>query len=82
MNIDEAATLMTNALKGFHGRFKRMYGQLCVRVDARTFLSTGGNKILAEITEDSYELCDISSGALGEIFKKERHKRHPFRMYN
>ena len=70
MNRDQAATMMTNALKGFHGKFKRMYGQFCVRVDEYTFLSTGGNKVLAEITEDSYELCDISSGELGEIFTK------------
>ena len=70
MDRDQAATLMTKALKGFHGRFKRMYGQLCVRVDANTFLSTGGNKVLAEITEDSYELCDIHSGDLGEIFRR------------
>ena len=67
---DQAATLMTKALKGFHGKFKIMYGQLCVRVDDDTFLSTGGNKILAEISEDSYELCDIRSGDLGEIFTK------------
>ena len=70
MDRDQAATMMTKALKGFHGRFKRMYGQLCVRVDANTFLSTGGNNILAEITEDSYEVCDINSGDLGEIFAK------------
>ena len=67
---DQAAIIMTNALKGFHGKFKRMYGQLCVRVDDKTFLSTGGNKILSEITEDSYELCDIKSGDLGEIFTR------------
>ena len=70
MNIDQAATIMSNALKGFHGRFKVMYGQLCVRVDDKTFLSTGGNKILAEIGEDSYEICDINSGELGEIFRR------------
>jgi ribulose-5-phosphate 4-epimerase/fuculose-1-phosphate aldolase len=70
MDRDQAATLMTNALKGFHGKFKIMYGQLCVRVDDYFFLSTGGNKVLAEITEDSYEICDISSGELGEIFQK------------
>ena len=69
MDRDQVATIMANALRGFHGRFKRMYGQLCMRVDEYTFLSTGGNKILAEITEDSFELCDISSGELGEIFK-------------
>ena len=70
MTRDQAATMMTKALNGFHGKFKAMYGQLCVRVDKNTFLSTGGNKILAEITEDSYELCDINSGDLGEIFTR------------
>ena len=70
MDRDQAATIMANALRGFHGRFKRMYGQLCMRVDEYTFLSTGGTKILSEISEDSFELCDISSGELGEIFSK------------
>ena len=72
MDRDQAAVMMTNALKGFHGKFKLMYGQLCVRVDDYTFLSTGGNKILAEIDEDSYEVCDINSGELGEIFRSRR----------
>ena len=70
MTRDQAATMMTKALNGFHGKFKIMYGQLCVRVDENTFLSTGGNQVLAEISEDSYELCDINSGDLGEIFTK------------
>ena len=70
MDRDQAATILSNALKGFHGKFKRMYGQLCVRVDDKTFLSTGGNKILSEIAEESYELCDINSGDLGEIFTR------------
>ena len=61
---------MTKALKGFHGKFKTMYGQLCVRADDNIFLSTGGNKVLAEISEDSFEICDINSGDLGEIFTK------------
>ena len=68
MDRDQAATMMTVALKSFHGRFKRMFGQLCVRVDDYTFLSTGGNKFLSEITEDSYEICDISAGDRGQIF--------------
>ena len=72
MDRNQAATIMTNALKGFHGRFKRMYGQLCVRVDEYTFLSTGGNKILSDIAEESYELCVIDSGDLGEIFRNRK----------
>lgn len=70
MDREQAVLAMTNALKGFHGKFKRMYGQLCVRADANIFLSTGGNKVLAEISEDSFELCDITSGELGEIFRR------------
>jgi len=70
MDREQAVTMMSNALKGFHGRFKVMYGQLCVRVDDNTFLSTGGNQVLGDISEDSYELCDIHAGELGEIFRK------------
>lgn len=70
MGIEQTSTAMANALRGFHGKFKRMYGQLCARADEYIFLSTGGNKILAEITEDSFEVCDISSGDLGEIFSR------------
>ena len=67
MDITAAETLLNNAIKGFHGRFKKMYGQICLRVDDDTYLSTGGNKVLAEITEDSFELCSLKSGGVGEI---------------
>lgn len=70
MGIEQTSTTMANALRGFHGKFKMMYGQLCARADDYLFLSTGGNKILADIKEDSFEICDISSGDLGEIFSK------------
>lgn len=69
MDREKATLQLSNALKGFHGKFKKMYGQVCVRVDSKTYLSTGGNKILAEITEDSFELCDIRSGDIGELFR-------------
>lgn len=70
MNREKAAEQLSRALDCFHGRFKVMYGQACVRADKNTYISTGGNKILAEITEDSYELCNIKAGDLGEIFKR------------
>ena len=70
MDREKATEQLTAALGAFHGRFKVMYGQVCVRVDKGTYLSTGGNKILADITEDSYELCNINAGDLGEIFRK------------
>ena len=69
MDREKAAEQLTAALGTFHGRFKIMYGQACVRADKAAYLSTGGNKILADIAEDSYELCDINAGELGEIFR-------------
>ena len=71
MDIDKAAELMTNAIKGFHGRFKIMYGQICIRIDRKTYLSTGGNKILAEIRPDEYGVCDMRDGWPGEIFRSK-----------
>ena len=68
MDITTAENQLNNAIKGFHGRFKKLYGQICLRVDSNTYLSTGGNKIISEITPDSFELCDIRTGDLGEIF--------------
>lgn len=68
MDKERAVTELNNALKGFHGRFKRMYGQVCLRVDESTYLSTGGNKILCDTGEDSFELCNMSVGDLAEIF--------------
>ena len=70
MDKEKAAELLTNAVKGFHGRFKIMYGQICIRVDKDSYLSSGGNTILAEITPDLYELCDINTGGMGELFRR------------
>ena len=72
MDYEQGNTLLENAVKGFHGRFKKMYGQMAVRIDDKTYLSTGGNKILAEIDSEEFELCDINSGDLGEIFRSRK----------
>lgn len=72
MNLEEAEVLLTNAIKGFHGRFKKMYGQICLRVNNDIYLSTGGNKVLAEIGPESFEICNIKSGDLGEIFRARK----------
>ena len=72
MTYEEGSRLLTNALKGFHGKFKKMYGQIAFRLDEDTYLTTGGNKALSDITEDYYEVCDIKTGDLGEIFRKRK----------
>lgn len=69
MDLKKPELLLCNAIKGFHGRFKKMYGQICIRVDDRVYLSTGGNKVLSEIGIESFELCDISTGDIGRIFR-------------
>ena len=70
IDMEKAAEMLTNAVKGFHGRFKIMYGQICVRVDKKVYLSTGGNKILARIRPDEYEVCDMNADGMGELFRK------------
>ena len=56
IDMEKAAEMLTNAVKGFHGRFKIMYGQICVRVDKKVYLSTGGNKILERRPKDYMEI--------------------------
>lgn len=68
MDKERAVTELNNALKGFHGRFKKIYGQICFRVDEDSYLSTGGNKLLCETDEGSFELCAMHAGDLAEIF--------------
>ncbi len=69
MDIEKAAERLTKAVKGFHGRFKIMYGQICIRIDKKTYLSTGGSKILAGILPEEYVVCDMREGWPGEIFR-------------
>lgn len=69
MTYEQGAELMCSALKGIHGRFKKMYGQIALRLDERSYLLTGGNKLMSEIGEESFVVCDISTGDLGEIFR-------------
>ena len=71
MDIEKAAERLTKAVKGFHGRFKIMYGQICIRIDKKTYLSTGGSKILAGILPEEYVVCDMREGWPGEIFRNK-----------
>lgn len=69
MTYEQGAELMLNALKGIHGRFKKIYGQMALRLDDSSYLLTGGNKLLSEIEEENIVVCDINTGDLGEIFR-------------
>ncbi len=68
MDIEKASKQLEKALNSFHGKFKAMYGQISVRIDDATYLSTGGSKILADTGREDFELCDASTGEFGPIF--------------
>jgi len=72
MEYEKGSQLLENALKGFHGKFKKMYGQIALRLTEDTYLTTGGNKALSDITPDYFEVCDISTGDLGAIFTAQK----------
>ena len=69
MDYEKGIEIMMNALKGFHGRFKKMYGQAAMRLDDSTYLMTEGNYPLSGISEDGIVVCDINSDGIGEIFR-------------
>ena len=69
MTYEQGSDLLLTALGGFHGRFKKMFGQAALRLDADSYIMTGANAQLSTITESSLIVCDINSGELGEIFR-------------
>ena len=72
MDYEQGSQLLENALKGFHGKFKKMYGQIALRLNEDSYLTTGGNKPLSDISPDYFERCDISTGDLGAIFTAKK----------
>ena len=70
MEYEQGKILLSNAVKGFHGRFKKLYGQMALRLDEETCIVTSANMQLSAITEEHFMLCDINNGDLGEIFRR------------
>jgi len=72
MNYEAGAELLMNGVRGFHGKFKKMYGQMSMRLDDDTYINTGDNKLLSGIKEEDFEVCDITTGYLGNIYEKRQ----------
>lgn len=72
MDYDKGCALLLTALSGFHGRFKKMFGQAALRLDDNSYLITESNVQLSTVTEDDLGVCDISYGEIGEIFRRLR----------
>ncbi len=69
MTKETAITSLLNAMKGFHGRFKKIYGQVALRINDETYLMSGGNKLLSAIVEDDLVICNINDGDFAAIFR-------------
>lgn len=70
MTYEQGSELLMNAARGFHSGCKKMFGQIALKLDDDKYISTGPNKLLSDITEDDvFEICDINTGDLGQIFK-------------
>ena len=70
MKYEQGAELMLDALKGIHGRFKKIYGQAALRLSDEAYILSGGNTVLSDVTDDSFVICDVNAGGLGEIFAR------------
>lgn len=70
MDYETGLLTLMNGVRGFHGRFKKMFGQMALRLDDETYLFTGDNKLLAGILEEDIVECDINTGYLGSIFRR------------
>ena len=68
MKYEQGAELMLDALRGIHGKFKKMYGQAALRLSENSYILSGGNALLSDISEENFGICDISTGGLGAIF--------------
>ena len=70
MTTEQGIKTLLDAMKGFHGKFKKMYGQVALRLDDDAYLTSGGNTLLSAIQAEDLSICDINSGDLGAIFRK------------
>ena len=68
MFFEEGVSILMEGVRYFHKNYKNIYGQMALRFDDETYLMTGGNKLLHEITPLDITACDISTGDLGKLF--------------
>ncbi len=68
MKYDEGIDLMLRGVKGFHGKFKKIFGQMALRLDDDAYLVSNGSLMLTDIKEDDVLVSDMESGYLGPYF--------------
>lgn len=68
MDINTAKEALLKRSNVFQERYFTAYGQLVLRVNEETYISSRENLRLSKLTEKDFDLFDINTGDIGRIF--------------
>lgn len=68
MDINTAKETLLNRSNAFRERYFTAYGQLVLRLDDHTYISSKENLRLSKLTDKDFELFDINTGDIGRMF--------------
>lgn len=68
MDINTAKKALLKRSNAFRERYFTAYGQLVLRVNEETYISSRENLRLSKLTEKDFDLFDINTGDIGRIF--------------
>lgn len=68
MDINTAKEALLKRSNAFRERYFTAYGQLVLRVNEETYISSRENLRLSKLTEKDFDLFDIKTGDIGRIF--------------
>ena len=68
MDINTAKEALLKRSNAFQERYFTAYGQLVLRVNEETYISSRENLRLSTLTEKDFDLFDINTGDIGRIF--------------
>ena len=68
MDINTAKEALLKRSNAFQERYFTAYGQLVLRVNEETYISSRENLRLSKLTEKDFDLFDINNGDIGRIF--------------
>lgn len=68
MDITTAKEALLKCSNAFQERYFTAYGQLVLRVNEETYISSRENLRLSKLTEKDFDLFDINTGDIGRIF--------------
>lgn len=68
MDINTAKEALLKRSNAFQERYFTAYGQMVLRVNEETYISSRENLRLSKLTEKDFDLFDINTGDIGRIF--------------